>query len=399
MQHHDDLKDHRHHDSPHAEHPHVHAENDHSHSHDDEHSGHDHHDDKHEHGNHGHHNGEHEHRHSHEGLWARIKHFLIPHAHGHHEAALDTALATDRGIWAVKVSLVALLITALFQVAIVYISGSVALLADTIHNFSDALTAIPLGLAFVLARRPRDKRFTYGYGRAEDIAGVIIVLMILFSAVEAIRQAVLKIIHPEPITNLGWVAAAAIIGFLGNELVAIFRINIGKQIGSAALVADGYHARTDGFTSLAVLAGAIGVWLGFPLFDPIIGIAIGVAILVIVWNSARDMYYRIMDAVDPEITHLVEVTANDVPGVLAVHDTAIRWVGHRQRAELHITVNCELPMHESHHIAEEVRHSIFHVLPALVDITIHADPCECERSNNHHHHTEHHLPAVMKPTS
>lgn len=289
----------------------------------------------------------------------------------------------------------ALLITAIFQVVIVAISGSVALLADTIHNFSDALTAVPLGLAFTLAKRARDKRYTYGFGRAEDIAGVIIVLMILFSAVEAIRQAVLKIIHPEPITNLGWVAAAAIIGFIGNELVAIFRINVGRQIGSAALVADGYHARTDGFTSLAVLAGAIGVWLGFPLLDPIIGILIGVAILVIVWNSARDMYFRIMDAVDPETTHLVEHTTEHVEGVLSVHDVAIRWVGHRQRAELHITVNCELPTHESHHIAEEVRHALFHSLPTLVDITVHVDPCECERNNNHHHHTEHHvLPAA-----
>lgn len=333
----------------------------------------------------------HDHDSGHEGLWAKIQHAFMPHSHGHQEAALDAALATERGIWAVKVSLGALLITAVFQVIIVYISSSVALLADTIHNFSDALTAIPLGLAFTLARRVRDKRFTYGFGRAEDIAGVIIVLMILLSAVTAVYQAVMKIIHPDPISNLGWVAAAAIIGFIGNELVAIFRINIGKQIGSAALVADGYHARTDGFTSLAVLAGVIGVWLGFPLFDPIIGILIGVAILVIVWNSARDMYFRIMDAVDPEITHLVEHTAEDVERVISVHDVAIRWVGHRQRAELHITVNCELPTHESHHIAEDVRHELFHVLPALVDVTVHVDPCECEKNNDHHHHTNHHL--------
>jgi cation diffusion facilitator family transporter len=318
----------------------------------------------------------------------------MPHSHGHQEAALDAALATDRGIWAVKVSLVALLATAFFQVFIVYMSGSVALFADTVHNFSDALTAIPLGIAFTLARRARDKRYTYGFGRAEDIAGVIIVLMILFSALVAIYQAIMKIIHPEPITNLGWVAAAAIIGFFGNELVAIFRINVGKQIGSAALIADGYHARTDGFTSLAVLAGAIGVWIGFPLLDPIIGLLIGIAILVIVWNSARDMYYRVMDAVDPEITHLVEHTAQHVDGVLSVHDTAIRWVGHRQRAELHITVDCELPTHESHHIAEEVRHALFHELPALVDVTVHVDPCECEKYADHHHHTEHHISLV-----
>lgn len=360
-------------------HEHDHHEHEHPHRHD--------HDHKHEHG----------YDHSQDGFWAQIKHTFTPHSHGHHDAALDAALGTKRGIWAVKVSLVALLVTAFFQVFIVSISGSVALLGDTIHNFSDALTAIPLGLAFTLARRTRNNRYTYGYGRAEDIAGVIIVLMILFSALEVIYQAVLKIIHPEPITNLGWVAAAAIIGFLGNELVAIFRINIGKQIGSAALIADGNHARTDGFTSLAVLVGAIGVWIGFPLLDPIVGLLIGVAILVIVWHSARDMFYRIMDAVDPETTHLVERTVEDVGGVLSIHDVAIRWVGHRQRAEVHITVDCELPTFESHHIAEEVRHELFHVLPTLVDITVHVDPCECEKKFDHHYHTAHHMPG--QPTT
>jgi cation diffusion facilitator family transporter len=358
----------------------THKHDEHDHEHNDEH------DHEHDHG----HDHEHDHDHSHDGWWAKIQHAIIPHSHGHQEAALDANLATERGMWALKISLAALLATAIFQVVIVAISGSVALLADTIHNFSDALTAIPLGLAFWLSRRARDKRYTYGYGRAEDIAGVIIVLMIAFSAIEAIRQAILRFITPQPITNLGWVAAAAIIGFIGNEMVAVFRIRVGKEIGSAALVADGYHARTDGFTSLAVLAGAIGVWLGFPLLDPIIGLGIGVAILGIVFNSARDMYLRIMDAVDPEITHRVEHTAEDVDGVMSVQDVAIRWVGHRQRAELHITVDCELPTHESHHIAEEVHHELFHVLPALVDVTVHVDPCECERNNDHHHHTEHH---------
>ena len=209
--------------------------------------------------NHDHGHDEHDHTHSSNPILDWFQHTLFPHSHGHQEAALDAALATDRGIWAVKVSLVGLLATAAFQVVIVLISGSVALLADTIHNFSDALTAIPLGIAFTLSRRARNLRYTYGYGRAEDIAGVIIVLMILFSAFEAIYQAILKIINPQPISNILWVAIAAVVGFLGNELVAIFRIRVGKQIGSAALVADGYHARTDGFTSLAVLAGAAGV--------------------------------------------------------------------------------------------------------------------------------------------
>jgi cation diffusion facilitator family transporter len=336
-----------------------------------------------------HHDDEHDHEHSKNPVIAWIQHLFMPHRHGHQQAALDPNLATDRGMWALKISLGGLLVTAIFQVFIVAISGSVALLADTIHNFSDALTAIPLGLAFWLSRRARNKRYTYGYGRAEDIAGVIIVLMIAFSAAEVIYQSILKILNPQPINNLGWVAVAAIIGFLGNELVAIFRIHVGKEIGSAALVADGYHARTDGFTSLAVLAGAFGVWLGFPILDPIVGLGIGVAILGIVWKSAHEMWHRMMDAVDPEIHEKFAHTASHVPGVIDVHNTAIRWLGHRLYGEMHITVNCQLTTLQSHFIAEEVRHSLFHRLPALVEVVVHTDPCECDESIEYHP-TRHH---------
>ena len=336
----------------------------------------------HQHNDHDHH--EDEHKHSVNPIIEWFQHTFTPHDHGYQTAALDSALATDRGIQAVKVSLVALLLTAAFQMGIVAISGSVALLADTIHNFSDALTAIPLGIAFTLSRRARNSRYTYGYGRAEDIAGVIIVLMILFSAFQAIYQSILKLIDPQPISNLGWVAGAAVIGFLGNELVAIYRIRTGKEIGSAALVADGNHARADGFTSLAVLAGAIGVWLGYPLLDPIVGLGIGVAILMIVWKSAQDMYYRVMDAVDPEITRSVQNIASKPNGVMDVSNVAIRWVGHRQRAELHITVDCQMPTCESHQIAEQARHDLLHAMPALADATIHVDPCKCERCGEPH---------------
>ncbi len=352
-----------------------HHEHDHEHPHDHEH--------------------EHKHDHSHEGqgLLGRITHALTPHSHDYQTAALDSALATERGIWAVKVSLVILLATGLFQVVVVIFSGSVALLADTIHNFSDALTAVPLGLAFTLSKKARTTRFTYGYGRAEDIAGVIIVIMILFSAAEAIYQSIMKLIHPQPLTHLVWVGVAAIVGFLGNEFVARFRIRVGKQIGSAALVADGTHAQIDGFTSLAVLAGVVGAWLGVPLLDPIVGLLIGAAILFIVWDTARDMGYRIMDAVDPAIPALIARTARATPGVLDVHDVAVRWVGHRQRTEFHITVNCQISTCESHQIAETLRHQLFHSMPALVDATVHVDPCECGRCGDPHP-TAHHVQAA-----
>ena len=323
-------------------------------------------------------------------MLGKLSHALMPHSHDYQAAALDAALATERGIWAVKVSLVILLITAVFQVVIVLVSGSVALLADTIHNFSDALTAVPLGLAFTLSRRARNSRFTYGYGRAENIAGGIIVIMILFSAAEAIYQSVMKLIHPQAVSNLAWVAIAALAGFLGNEFVAMFRIRVGKEINSAALVADGTHARIDGFTSLAVLAGAAGVWLGLPILDPLIGLGIGIAILFIVWDTARDMAYRVMDAVDPAIPALITKTAQETPGVQDVHDVAVRWVGHRQRTEFHITVDCQMSTCDSHAIAETLRHELFHSMPALVDATVHVDPCECDRCGDPHP-TAHHV--------
>lgn len=337
------------------------------------------------------HEHDHDHEHSNNPVIHWLQHLFTPHSHGHQQAALDPNLATDRGMWALKISFAGLMVTAIFQVVIVIISGSVALLADTIHNFSDALTAIPLGLAFWLSRRARNKRYTYGYGRAEDIAGVVIVLMIAYSAFEAIRHAILRFITPEPVTNLGWVAAAAIIGFIGNELVAIFRIRAGKEIGSAALIADGYHARTDGFTSLAVLAGAIGVWLGYPILDPLIGLGIGIAILGIVWKSAQDMWHRIMDAVDPEIYAEFKHVASHVDGVIGIHGAAIRWVGHRLWGEMRVTVDCNLTVLQGHLITEEVRHALFHEFPALVEVIVHAAPCECDVAVEYHPTAHHHF--------
>ncbi len=338
---------------------------------------------------HGHdHEHNHDHNHPHEqaadGWWAQLKHWIMPHSHTHHATALDPALSNARGIWALKVSLAALLVTAVFQVVIVLISGSVALLADTVHNFSDALTALPLWLAFTLANRARTRRYTYGYGRAEDLAGALIVLMIFGSAVVVFYESIQKILNPQPMSNLGWVAAAAVIGFIGNELVAIFRIKVGREIGSTALVADGLHARTDGFTSLGVLAGAIGVWLGFPWADPLVGVLIGTAILIIVLNTARQMWRRMMDGIEPEVVDQFETVAGSVPGVLGVHDVAVRWLGHRQRGEIHITVNCQLPTVASHRICEEVRHALFHAMPMLAEVTVHVDPCECDEAVEYH---------------
>ncbi|MBO0782767.1 MAG: cation transporter [Ktedonobacteraceae bacterium] len=318
----------------------------------------------------------HHHDHAHTNWWSKLQH-AVPFLHSHsHVGTVDPALESSaRGLWALKISLLGLGATALLQIIVFTISGSVGLLADTIHNASDALTAIPLGIAFLLSRRAANRRYTYGYGRAEDLAGVIIVLMILASALVAGYESLMKFLHPEPLRNVWWVVAAAFIGFFGNEAVAVFRIRVGREIGSAALVADGQHARVDGLTSLAVLVGALGSLLGFPLADPIIGLLITLAILFIVKDTALTMWHRLMDAVEPAITESLEQAATQVAGVQDVHNLRLRWIGHRLHSEMHITVDEDLPTRESHQIAEGVRHALLHIQPGLATITVHVDPC------------------------
>ncbi len=311
------------------------------------------------------------------------------HANVHTHGAIDPSVfTTQRGIWAIKWSFFGLLATALFQVVIVFISGSVALLADTIHNFGDAATAIPLWIAFMFARRKPSKRFTYGYGRVEDLAGVAIVLTILFSAIFAGYESIDRLFHPRTVMYLWAVIAASVIGFLGNEAVAQFRIKIGKEIGSAALIADGYHARVDGLTSLAVLFGAVGIWLGYPLADPIIGLLISAAIFRIVWDSSKSIFTRLLDGVDPKVVPEIKHAVNHIKGVCDVTEVRVRWLGHRLHAELNIAVNPELSVEEGHDIAREVRHQLLHHLRYLSNATIHIDPVNAS-GEEHHRITEH----------
>lgn len=314
---------------------------------------------------------------------------MRPHSHDSADSVDAQLESSQRGIWALKVSLLGLAATAAFQVIVYLVSGSVALLADTIHNFSDALTAVPLWIAFVLGRRAATARYTYGFGRAEDLAGVFIVLMIAASAALAGWESIQRLVDPQPISNLGWVMVAAVIGFAGNEAVAIFRIRIGLEIGSAALVADGYHARADGFTSLAVLVGAIGVLMGFPLADPLVGLAITVAILFVLRDAAVQVWHRLMDAADPALVEVLVSEAAAVPGVQEVDDVRVRWLGHRLEADLRVVVDEDLPTRLSHQVAEEVRHRLFHAQPKLASIIVHVDPCG-HSGGDLHAVTEHH---------
>ncbi|MBN8809153.1 MAG: cation transporter [Sphingomonas sp.] len=313
--------------------------------------------------------------------------------HGHTHGVIDPSLTTtDRGIWAIKWSFVILAITAALQFVVVILSGSVALLADMIHNVGDATTAIPLWFAFVLARRKPSRTFTYGLGRVEDLAGILIVLIILFSAIVAGYQAVSRLIHPQAVTHLGWLAAAGVIGFVGNEVVAVFRIRVGRQMNSAALIADGYHARTDGLTSLAVVLGAAGVWFGYPLADPIIGLLITIAILGIVWQSARAVITRTLDGVEPGITAEIRHAAEHVPGIVEVLDARARWMGHRLHADVAIAVDDASLMSEGVEISRRLKAELLEHIPALrsANVTFDASdlfvPASEPAGGSGHHH-------------
>ena len=340
---------------------------------------------EHEHTEHQHTEHQHtEHRHEHPTGWkGLVGSVLRPHSHDSADSVDAELEGSAQGIHAVKVSLLALGITALLQLGVVAISGSVALLADTVHNFSDALTAVPLWIAFALSRRAASRRYTYGYGRAEDLAGLFIIAMIALSAIVAGWEAVDRLINPAPVVHLGWVAAAGLIGFAGNELVAIYRIRVGNHIGSAALVADGLHARTDGLTSLAVVVGAAGVALGWPAADPVIGLVIALAILLVLRTATRDVFRRLMDGVDPVIMDAAERALLKTTGVQAIRHLQLRWLGHTLHAEADLEVDPQLTLAQAHQIAHHAEAHLLAHVPRLTGATIHTSPAGRHETTQH----------------
>ena len=301
---------------------------------------------------------------------------MTPHSHDAADSVDDALEASAAGIHAVKSSLLVLGLTAIAQIVVVVNSGSVALAADAIHNFSDALTAVPLWIAFALGTKAATRRYTYGLGRAEDLAGLFVIAMITLSAIVAGYEAIMRLTNPEPIEHIGWVALAGLIGFIGNEWVAVYRIRVGRRIGSAALVADGLHARTDGLTSLAVVLAAGGVALGYPLADPIIGLVITVAILAVLRIAVRDVFRRLLDGVDPKMVDNAEQALAAQPGVQAVRSVRMRWIGHRLHADAELDVDPTLNLAQAHRIAHHAEHELTHAVPKLTTALIHAYPAE-----------------------
>jgi cation diffusion facilitator family transporter len=365
-------------------HPHPHAA---SHSHDDHshdshgHDGHGH--DGHSHGGHGHGDAAGRSRAGLTRVVFRVVHGLRPHSHEPGEqvdAALEASAEGMRVLW---VSLGTLAATAAVQAVVAALSGSVALLGDTLHNAADALTAVPLGVAFAVGRRPATRRYTYGFGRAEDLAGVAVVVLIAASSALAGWEAMTRLAHPRPVSTLAAVAAAAVAGFAGNELVARYRIRAGRRIGSAALVADGLHARADGFTSLAVLLGAGGAAAGWDRADPVVGLGITVAIAAVLWQAGREVYRRLMDAVDPALVTRAEQVLRETPGVLGTGEVRLRWIGHRLRAECEVIVDPAATVVAAHQVTVSAEHALLHAIPQLSGALVHADPQPREGSDDH----------------
>lgn len=320
----------------------------------------------------------------------RLAHLLKPHSHESAQKADSALESSAEGMRALWLSLAVLGATAVLQAAVVLLSGSVALLGDTVHNAADALTALPLAVAFVLGRRAATRRFTYGYGRAEDLAGIVIVLTIAASAALAAYESVDRLLHPRDIAHPGVVALAAVLGFIGNEWVARLRIRVGRRIGSAALVADGLHARTDGFTSLAVLVGAGGVALGWRAADPLVGLAITVAILLVLKDAAREVFRRLMDSVDPAVVDTGEAALRAVPGVLRVTELRMRWIGHGLRAEVTVEVDGGLDLRAAHDVAVRAEHALRHAVPRLTAALVHTDPAPGPGAEDPHCLLAHH---------
>lgn len=306
----------------------------------------------------------HHHHHHHHGA-----------GHSHTHGAIDPSITTsERGLWAVKWSLVGLMFTAVLQAGVFWLSGSVALLADLIHNVGDAMTALPLGIAFVVARRPPTQRFAYGFGRLEDLAGVAIVVIVLLSAGITAYESIQRFYQPQPLHHLGALAVAGLIGFMGNELVAVFRMGVGREINSAALIADGQHAMADGLVSLAVLLSAVGVGLGYTWADPVIGLVITGVLLKIVWESGQTIFSRLLDGVEPEVMDQIYHAIEHETAIKAVQTVRARWLGHRLWAEVCVALDPALSVAEGAAIAAQLKTTLNDHIPYLADVTVQIQP-------------------------
>jgi cation diffusion facilitator family transporter len=325
---------------------------------------------------------------SHEREHDALNHDQDAHKHRHEHG-------NQAGLRAVQISTAGMFCVAAIQFVIAWIGGSAGLFADALHNFGDVFTTLALWIAFVISNRAANQRYTYGYYRAEDLAGIFIVLVIIASASASAIESIQKLTSGNIPTQIYLGMAAALVGVAGNELLAQYKIAVGKRINSVPLIADGQHSRSDGLTSLAAFVGLVGVKLGLSKADPIAGIVITIVILTIVYSTSRSVLQRLLDAVDPRIVPSIIATANTIPGVEAVTDVRARWVGHLLHVVMNIEVDAELTLSKAHAIAEEVRHHLFHDIKGISEVVIHTDPSSA--SGDYHQKMAHHIQAAQRP--
>jgi cation diffusion facilitator family transporter len=371
------MQDHPHQSSPSDEPEHSSSAHDHDHAH--QHDGHEYtHDNAH---SHAHRDKNHNHKHE---------------RHGHEHGKIEADLYSNRaGLRAVRISTVGMLLVGLVQIVIALLGGSAGLFADALHNLGDVLTTLALWIAFVLSNRAANRRYTYGYHRAEDLAGIFIVLVIIASAAASAIESALKLASGNVPTHIYLSIIAAAVGCVGNEALAQYKISVGRRINSVPLTADGQHSQIDGLTSLAALVGLVGVRLGFRLADPLAGLLITLVILSVVYSTARSVLLRLLDAVDPRMVPTIIETASSVEGVEAVTDVRARWVGHTLHIAMNIEVNADLTLVKAHAIAEQVRHQLFHEIQGVSEVIIHTDPSSSRE--DYHQEMAHHLQAAQRP--
>lgn len=342
----------------------------------------------HEHKFHDHDNGVLEHDHEHDEHDEK--------GHGHEHGKVDADLYGNRaGLRAVQISTAGMLLVSIIQFAIAWIGGSAGLFADALHNFGDVFTTIALWIAFVISSRAANQRYTYGYYRSEDLAGIFIVLVIIASAIASGVESIQKLTSGNIPTQIYLSMAAALVGVAGNELLAQYKISVGKRINSVSLIADGHHSRIDGLTSLAAFIGLVGVKLGFPKADPIAGIVITIVIVTVVFSTTRSVLQRLLDAVDPHVVPSIITIASAVTGVEQVTDVRARWIGHTLHVIMNIEVDAELTLSKAHAIAEEVRHRLFHEIRGISEVVIHTDPSSA--SGDFHTEMAHHIQEAQRP--
>jgi cation diffusion facilitator family transporter len=269
---------------------------------------------------------------------------------------------------ALGVSAVGLTLTGVIELLIAILTGSVGLLGDALHNLSDVSTSALVFLGFQASKKAPTDRYPYGYERAEDLAGVGIAIVIWASAVFAGVESVRKLIDHGHTSHIGIGMIGALLGIIGNQVVARYKLIVGRRINSATLVADAKHSWLDALSSAGALAGLVAVAFGLRWGDPVAGLAVTAFIAHVGWEVTSDVLHRLMDGIDPDILTAAEAAASEVPGVHHVHAQA-RWTGRTLRVELEGWVDSRLTVSQADEIGRVVASRVGHALPEARSLT------------------------------